>query len=52
MAYCKKKNGKLALEYYLKLLKLKHPKINTVANYLGQHCSKSQVEPLAMNTVE
>lgn len=52
MAYCKKKNGKKALDYYLKLLKTKHPKINTVANYLGQHCARSEEEPLAMNRVE
>ena len=52
MAYCKKKNGKKALAYYLKLLKTKHPKINVVANYLGKHCANSDEEPLAMNTME
>jgi tetratricopeptide (TPR) repeat protein len=52
MAYCKKKNGKKALAYYLKLLKTKHPKINVVANYLGKHCANNDEEPLAMNTME
>jgi len=52
MAYCKKKDGKKALDYYLKLLKTKHPKINTVANYLGKHCAKSEEEPLAMNSTK
>jgi Flp pilus assembly protein TadD len=52
MAYCKNQNGKLAREYYLKLLKTRHPKINTVANYLGKHCSKTDPEPIAMNTAK
>ena len=52
MAYCKKKNGKEARAYYLKLLKTKHPKINIVANYLGKHCANNSEEPLAMNAVK
>jgi tetratricopeptide (TPR) repeat protein len=52
MAHCKNQSGKLAREYYLKLLKTRHLKINTVANYLGKHCSKTEEEPVAMTTVK